>query len=233
MKYTYFLLNIFTILFPFIFSFHNKLNFYKTLKAFFPAVFITGVVFIIWDIYFTRIGIWGFNTEYLIGLNIFHLPIEEWLFFFCIPYAVVFTYASVKKLLKSDILSGVDNYISIGLAFALLLIAVFNFDRLYTFVTFVSTGLFLLSHAFIIKPKYMGKFYLSYIIIFLGPFLLVNGILTGSFIHDQVVWYNNSENLSLRIFTIPVEDFIYGFLLYLMNVSLYEYFMRKFKILTP
>ena len=105
MKYTYLLLNIFTISIPFIFSFHKKLNFYKTWIALFPAVIITAAVFIIWDIWFTNMGVWGFNPAYLIGVDIVNLPLEEWLFFFCIPYAIVFTYASIKKLVKSDILS--------------------------------------------------------------------------------------------------------------------------------
>lgn len=230
MNYTYLLLNILTLSIPLIFSFHKKLNFYKTWSAFFPAVLITGVVFIAWDIYFTKLGVWGFNPDYLVGLNIINLPIEEWLFFFCIPYAIVFTYASVKTLLKSDNLIKFTIYISIGIVLFLFVIAIQNIERIYTFVTFVSTGLFLLLLIIVVKPQYMEKFYLSYIIIFLGPFLLVNGVLTGSFISDPVVWYNDSENLSIRIFTIPVEDFIYGFLLYLMNVSLYEYFIKRFKI---
>ena len=101
MKNTYLLLNIFTISIPFIFSFHKKLNFYKTWKAFFPAVFITAAVFIIWDIYFTGISVWGFNRDYLLGVNLVNLPLEEWLFFFCIPYAIVFTYAAIKKLIHN------------------------------------------------------------------------------------------------------------------------------------
>jgi ligand-binding SRPBCC domain-containing protein len=62
-------------------------------------------------------------------------------------------------------------------------------------------------------------------VIFLFPFLIVNGILTGSFLADPVVWYNNQENLALRIFTIPIEDFVYGLLLFLMNVTIYEKLM--------
>lgn len=230
MKYIYLLLNIFTISVPLVFSFHKKLNFYKTWIAFWPAAIITAAVFIIWDIYFTQMGVWGFNPDYLIGLDIVNLPLEEWLFFICIPYAIVFTYTSLKVLLKKDPLLAVANKISIALAILLIVVAVLNTDRIYTFITFLSTALFLFIHTLYLKPNYMGKYYLSYLITFLGPFLLVNGILTGSFIQDQVVWYNNSENLSFRIFTIPIEDFIYGFLLYLMNVTLYEYFMKKFKV---
>ena len=33
--------------------------------------------FIIWDSYFTKIGVWGFTPEYLTGFGLFGLPIEE------------------------------------------------------------------------------------------------------------------------------------------------------------
>jgi lycopene cyclase domain-containing protein len=230
MKYTYLLLNIFSISVPFIFSFHKKLNFHKTWIAFYPAAIITAAVFIIWDIWFTGMGIWGFNPDYLIGVDVANLPLEEWLFFFCIPYAIVFTYASVKKLVKSEFFSTSSKKLSIGIVLLLILIAILNIEKIYTSLTFLSTAIFLLIHTFFFRTEYMGKYYLSYLITFLGPFLLVNGMLTGSFIENQVVWYNNSENLSFRIFTIPIEDFVYGFLLYLMNVTLYEYFMKKLKV---
>lgn len=230
MKYTYLLLNILTLSVPLIFSFHRKLNFHKAWKAFWPAVLITAAIFILWDIYFTDMGVWGFNPKYLTGINVVNLPVEEWLFFICIPYAIVFTYAALKKLVKKDCFTVISNYISIILAVILLIISILNVEKIYTFVTFSATAVFLIFHVFFIKNTYMGKFYLSYLVIFLGPFLLVNGILTGSFINEQVVWYNNFENLSFRIFTIPVEDFVYGFLLYFMNVTLYEYFIKKFKV---
>jgi lycopene cyclase domain-containing protein len=59
------------------------------------------------------------------------------------------------------------------------------------------------------------------------PFLIVNGILTGSGIEEPVVWYNDNENLGVRVATIPVEDAFYGILLLVMNVSIFEWLQRK------
>jgi len=100
-----------------------------------------------------------------------------------------------------------------------------NLGKHYTYITFITLAfvLFLLS---ISKADYLGRFFVSYIIV-LVPFLLVNGILTGSLTSEPVVWYNDNFNLGLRIFTIPVEDVFYGMLLILGNVAIYEYLQKR------
>jgi lycopene cyclase domain-containing protein len=55
----------------------------------------------------------------------------------------------------------------------------------------------------------------------------VNGILTGTGIEEPIIWYNNDENLGIRIGTIPIEDIFYGMLLVLLNISLFEFFQKK------
>jgi hypothetical protein len=43
-------------------------------------------------------GVWGFRSDYLTGLFITqNIPLEEGLFFICIPYACVFTYFVIKE----------------------------------------------------------------------------------------------------------------------------------------
>jgi lycopene cyclase domain-containing protein len=229
MKYTYLYINLFSISIPFLFSFHKKYKFFQSWFAFWPATIITGAIFIAWDVLYTSWGVWGFNSDYLLGWNIINLPLEEWLFFICIPYASVFTYAALKFLLKKDVFKSVEKPISWILVSILLILGIINTQLVYTSVTFLSTALFLLFHLIFIKRDYMGRFYLAYLIIFCGPFLIVNGILTGSFLENPVVWYDNSENLGVRVFTIPLEDFIYGLLLILMNITIYEWLLSKRK----
>ena len=78
----------------------------------------------------------------------------------------------------------------------------------------------------------MGKFYFAFGIL-LVPFLIVNGILTGSFIDEEVVRYNDQENVGLRLGTIPLEDVFYGMLLMVMPIAIWEwledyfYYRRK------
>ena len=58
----------------------------------------------------------------------------------------------------------------------------------------------------------------------------MNGLLTGSFIPGEVVWYDNAENLGFRIGTVPIEDAFYAFNMLYMSLVLIEKFKLKFNI---
>lgn len=192
-----------------------------------PAIGITAVFFIVWDIIFTDMGIWGFNPKYLVGVYFFGLPIEEILFFFCIPYACMFTYFALNHLIERDYLFPHQELISSLLVVLLLIMGSYYFNKWYTGITFLLTGLFLAFVMLKLKPRYMGRFYFAFAFILI-PFFIVNGILTGSFIDEPVVWYNNSENLGIRLGTIPLEDSVYGLFMILMNVAIAEELEARF-----
>lgn len=221
MKSLYLLINFFTILFPFIFSFHPKLKFSHNFKAFFISNIIAALAFIAWDMAFTQIGVWGFNPAYVSGFYIYNLPVEEVLFFICIPFACVFTYHCLNVFYKITWTKKTENMAVIMLSAILLLSGLYFYGRLYTSVTFISLALLLLILKFALKAEFLPKL-LSIYPILLIPFFIVNGILTGTGIESPVVWYNNDENLGIRLLTIPVEDVFYGFELILLNVFLYE-----------
>lgn len=227
--FLYLLIDILTILFPFAFSFYPKANFSQKWKFLVPGLITGAVSFICWDIYFTQLGVWGFNPNYVSGIYFFNLPIEEVLFFICIPYACVFTYEAVNYFVIKKIVTDLgSNFISDVLIFGSLLLGTMYHNRLYTSVTFFSLGAYLILLRRIWSVNFLGKFFFAFIFILI-PFFIVNGILTGTGLNEPVVWYNNQENLGIRLGTIPVEDVFYGMLLLLINVSIFEYLQRKNK----
>ncbi len=209
MNFLYLLLNIGSIAVPFAFSFHPRLKFYRHWRSFGIGILVMMALFITWDIIFTKNGVWGFNPNYLVGIDIINLPLEEWLFFICIPYACIFThYALLEINPKFGLNLNTTKLITVILLVVFFTTAIFNIDKNYTFVNFGLGGIVLLL-VLVKNIKLLQQFFISYAIIFF-PFLLINGILTGSFIEGEVVWYNNDENLGIRIFTIPIEDSVYA-----------------------
>jgi lycopene cyclase domain-containing protein len=227
-KYLYLTLNILAFIVPFAFSFYPKANFSKKWKYVLPAILITAIIFIVWDELFTQMGVWGFNPKYVTGIKIFTLPLEEVLFFFCIPYASIFTYFALTYLVEKDHLFPHQELISSLIIIVMLVLGGYFMSRWYTTVTFFLLGLFLAYQTIKLRPRYMGRFYFAFAFILI-PFFIVNGILTGSWIDEPVVWYNNAENLGIRLGTIPVEDVFYGMLMLLVSVTIAEEMELRWK----
>lgn len=221
MKGLYLLIDFCTVIVPFLFSFHPKLQFYKNFKAFFLSSFVVGTLFVLWDIYFTSIGVWGFNPDYLVGVYIFNLPIEEVLFFLCVPFSCVYSYHCLNLFYDFNMEQKNEQLVVAIFSAILLLIGFVFYYRLYTSVTFISLALLLVYFSFVSRTTWLGKLMMIYLFLLL-PFFIVNGILTGTGLEAPIVWYNNQENLGIRLLTIPIEDMFYGFELIVLNVFFYE-----------
>ena len=81
----YLIVNLFVLLPTLALSFDKKVHFVGLWRSFWPANLAVLAAFIAWDVAFTKMGVWGFNPDYLIGVDILGLPVEEWMFFVTIP----------------------------------------------------------------------------------------------------------------------------------------------------
>lgn len=222
MKFSYLLINFLTIFFPIVLSFDKRVAFFKSWRFIFPALLITGLLFLFWDYLFTIYGVWSFNPEYIIGFNILNLPIEEILFFITVPFACIFVYECLNYYVKTDLLKRFSSPISyILIAFSGLMVVLY-YDRVYTLITFGLLAMVLIITEFIVKSTIMSRFYLAYLVSLI-PFYLVNGLLTSI----PIVMYNDAENMAIRVGTIPLEDHFYSLSMLLINILLFDYFRKK------
>ena len=141
-RYYYLLLMLLSISYPLIRSFENKIRFYKNWKSLTFAITIMMTIFIVWDVIFTTLSVWSFNDRYILGYKFLSLPIEEWMFFICVPYSCIFIHEVLNYFFPIKKVS--LNLHSWNFRFALLLfvIGLVCWSKIYTCVCFILTGLF-------------------------------------------------------------------------------------------
>jgi len=228
MSFTYILVLFFTVIICFIASFDKRLQFNKHFGAFLKASVLVAIPFIAWDVWFTAKGVWWFNINYTMGLNIAGLPLEEWLFFIFIPFSCIFTYYSIDKLFKMEWLSGFNNLIVFVTVIVCSVTALLYYDKIYTLITSLSAILTVVYLHFIAKADWISKASLVFTILMLG-FLPVNGILTGTGLDTPIVNYNPDDFLGIRILTIPIEDSVYGYTQFLLVLYFFKHFKQSKK----
>lgn len=241
--YYYLLVNAACFIFPFGLSFLPIMPFYKHFKSVLVGMLTMMALFIPWDIYFTHIGIWGFNPAYITGNYIAGLPIEEWLFFICIPFACLYTYECVRYFGKNLRTAHYHRWISPIIIGVALLLAITHYDHFYTASSSFLCAALVFWHTYVKKSTSLSTFFVAWSILLI-PFYLSNGVLTGLDFYqypilnfrpheivDQIVWYNNDHNLGLRIWSVPADDFFYGMLMVLLALTGYEWHLGQNRII--
>ncbi len=227
MKSLYLLIDVASFAIPFLYSFEKKrIHFIGQWRAILYGLMAMSLVFIPWDILFTSKGVWGFNDRYILGIKISGLPLEEYLFFFLIGFCCLFVYETMNYFIKNKLNEGICRKLCFIISVSDILIAIVFTNKYYTLTALGLTGLAILIILWFVRDFSWSKFLTGYAFSFI-PFMVVNGILTGSFISEPIVWYQDDHNLGYRLGTIPVEDSQYMMLMMLIMVFGYEKMKKK------
>ncbi len=217
----YLLIDVLVFLGPLTRAFEPRIFYIGKWKRLLAATMAVFLLFLPWDIAFTGAGVWGFAERYLIPWDFFGLPLEEVLFFVVVPWACYFIFEVLQLFFPWK---GSKRWVYTLTLFAALGCigwAMKHPDQAYTFWTFLLLGAGL-GLAFVWKPTWLAAFYRAWGLALL-PFFAVNGLLTGSFLEEPIVWYNNAENMGVRMGTIPVEDAFYGMLMMLLYTAVVQW----------
>ena len=218
MKFEYLLFNLVVVLGPVTSQFSRQIKNVSRWRLKLRVSIIVMIPYVIWDALVTG-SHWQFNTAYTLGFRLFGLPIEEWLFFITVPFGCLLVWETLPKvdrrLARLRSLRHVRNVLYAALPVG---IWVFSTGKQYTGLVlccFGCVGLMdmLLRTDLLLRPRT----YL-YLAIVAGLILVFNGYLTAR----PVVMYGEVYQMGYRIWTIPIEDFGYGFTLMLFNTMLYE-----------
>jgi len=222
-RWLYLGLMIGSVLFPFLLSFDRKVHFWRKWGPLAKATVIVAFFFLIWDMVFTAMGVWGFNDRYYLGWTMVGLPFEEWMWFFIIPYCCLFIYECLIQYIKKDPLLSIEKWISYTLVMLFFGIGIWKFGHTYTAITFYSAALITLFHVKYRPAAERSRFYMAWIVSLI-PFYLVNGVLTGGYTEEPIVVYSSTEFIGFRLGTIPMDDAVYLYVFLMWLVYLFEIF---------
>lgn len=219
---TYLFINIVIIIVPLLLSFEKNITYYKKLPSLLFSILIVSTAFIIWDIIATKRGDWSFNSEYLVGIYLFGLPIEEILFFITVPYSCIFIYETVKFYTKEKNFK-INKYIFILIALLLILLGIIFNHQYYTFTVSLFAGIFFILAFYLNTGLLNSSFYWLTMLLSFIPFFIVNYFLTSI----PIVMYNETAFFGKRFITIPYEDFLYSFSMISLWILFYEIIQKR------
>jgi len=100
MKGEYLIVLCAIVLVPLVLSRDRNLALFRHASPLVKAMAISCSCFWLWDIWATARGHWSFNPDYVLGIRLLGMPLEEWLFFVVLTFVSVFTWESTKYFLR-------------------------------------------------------------------------------------------------------------------------------------
>jgi len=218
----YLLIDALIIIFPLLLSFKWKFQYIRFLKPLLASISIVGTGYIIWDMLVTYRGDWSFNKDYLSGIEIVNLPLEEILFFVTVPYACIFIFENLMYFIKDKEIWYNRNFY-LGLSVVFFFIGIIFYHQEYTILAMLSVSFFFLISALFFEEVLKSRLFWAYLFLSFIPFLIFNYLLTSI----PIVTYNSAAIWNIRITTIPLEDFFYNFSMLSFYLLVYRYFRTR------
>ena len=218
MKFEYLLFNLAVVVGPVASQFSRQIKSVSRWRLKLRVSVIVMIPYVIWDTLVAG-SHWWFNETYTLDFRLFGLPIEEWLFFITVPFGCLLVWETLPQvdrgLARLKSLRHVRNVLYAALPVGMW---VFSTGKQYTGLVLCCFGLVGLVDVLIKTDLFLRPRTYLYLTIVSGLILLFNGYLTAR----PVVVYGEAYQVGYRIWTIPIEDFGYGFTLMLFNTMLYE-----------
>ncbi|URA10872.1 lycopene cyclase domain-containing protein [Thermospira aquatica] len=205
-KWMYVIIPIFAAFVPLVLSFDEKVHFARYWIPYVVSALSVGVVYLVWDVLAVWKGHWRFNDEYVGKWRLFHLPLGEYLFFVCIPYACLFLYEVGVAYFGNDQLLPWEGWWSWLLGGVSIVFAWFMRRRGYTVFALFSAAVFFVLQGMLFPGLLGHTGFLFFLALSTVGFLVVDGLYTSL----PTIFYNTTANTNVRLFTIPVEDFVYN-----------------------
>ncbi len=222
MTYSFLLLDLFLILIPIVLSFDKNVIGKDSFRLIMPAILVPGIIFSTITIIFTFLGVWGFNSAFLIGNYYREVPIEQHLFFFAFSFAGLGIYNYLNLKFPNNELQKFSLTLSnlmLGVCVAFIF---FAYAKWYTVVIFAILFVLLLYIEYINKLRFMYRFYRAYVVALI-PFYICYGILCNL----PTLTYNTAETIKLSLANIPLENHFLMMGVLLLSVYLFEFFKHR------
>jgi len=222
MNYTFLLINLCLLLFPFLFAIDKKSFGLAQIKGALLPSFLVAIIFSGLALLLTVLTVWQFNGVYVMGANYKTFPIEQSMFFFSFSFAGLSIYQYLNQKFPNNNLqqfSLTASNLVLGVCVAILF---FGYSKWYTAITFGTLFGLLLYIEYVNKLRFMYRFYRAYGLS-LVPFALCYAIMSSL----PIVSYLPAETLKMNIAHIPIENFFFTMAMFLLAVYFFELFKAK------
>lgn len=200
----------------------KRTNLFGNARPFFTSIAIAGLFNVLLSYLFVVSGILMFDSNYLSGIVVMGIPIEQILLCLMLPYSFLLLYCHLNQnqdLKKTDKYSLSISNVLMGLSIAMIF---FAYSKGLTVITFSLMLLSLFYVEYKNPIRFMSQFYRSYL------FALIFFLILFVPIHYFSIYnYPLSQTIALKIAFIPFESYFSFLTMGLLTVYVYEFAKRR------